>query len=252
MVAALALAGGACGGDDDDATGDAAVTTDGSNGDADSGDEDDDSGGNSGGSEWCDLARDLESNSAIDDVVSNDPDAIENAFEEMIDLAEEAADSAPDEIKDDVELLVDETKRLVEELRDVDFDFTALDESVVENPEATAAGERLDAYLARECGFDDNIVDTGDTVDLGDLGDTLDTLDLGDIEDLGDISGTDEETARQQLVSVFTLIGMTEEQANCVIDSIDLAELGNAENVDPSVYFDLFDDCGFDLTNPGG
>jgi hypothetical protein len=48
MVAALALAGGACGGDDDgDVTDDAAVTTDESNGDADSGDDDaagDDSG----------------------------------------------------------------------------------------------------------------------------------------------------------------------------------------------------------------
>jgi hypothetical protein len=47
-------------------------------------------------------------------------------------------------------------------------------------------------------------------------------------------------------------MGMTEEQANCVVDNIDLDELDNASSADPSVYFDLFDDCGFDLTNPGG
>ena len=157
MVAALALAGGACGGDDDDATDDAAVTTDGSNGDADSGDGDDDS----GGGEWCDVARDLETNTLLDDVDIDDPDAIENAFEEMIDLAEEAADSAPDEIKDDLEFLVEESRDLVDALREVDFDFEAIDPSILADPESIAAGERVDEYSVRVCGIESDTGDTG-------------------------------------------------------------------------------------------
>ncbi len=259
MVAALALAGGACGGDDDgdatDVTDDVAAASDASDTssvDENSGADDADAADDSGGGEWCEIARDLESNSPLDDVDSTDPDAIENAFDEMIDLSEEAADSAPDEIKDDVELVIEETKKLVEQLRDVDFDFTALDESLLENPEATAAGERIAEYEERVCGIETDAFDDTDISVADDSGDdTGDTLDVGEIGDTGEISGTDEEIAREQMLSVFTLMGMTEEQANCVIDNIDLDQL-DAANVDPTEYFDLFGDCGFDLTNPDG
>ena len=256
MVAALALAGGACGGDDDDdAVGDAVATTDASNdasNGADSEAEDDDPGGNAGGSGWCEQLNDTEFDTpGFDNLDITDPDSVENAFQEIQDLMEEAADSAPDEIEDDVEILVDQARELFDALEDADFDFTELDDSALDTPEADAAAERIDEY----CGFDDDLGDTLDTLDLEDLGDTLGTLDLEDIEDLGDIddlSGTDEEIARQQMVSVFTLMGMTEEQANCVFDNIDLDEFDNGANVDPSAYFDLFGDCGFDIGNPGG
>jgi hypothetical protein len=246
MVAALALAGGACGGDDDEATDDAVVTTDGSDGDADSGDENDDSGGNSGGDDWCDQLEDTEFDTPqFDNLDINDPDSVENAFQEVRDLMEEAADSAPDEIEDDVRILVDQAKEFFEALEDADFNFGELDDSALETPEADAAAERIDEF----CGFDD---DTGDTVDLGDIDDTLDTLDLGDLGDIEDLGDIDEGNVRDQMVQTFKLFGMTDEQATCVVDNIDLADFENGENVDPSLYFDLFDDCGFDLTNPGG
>ena len=236
IVAALALAGVACGGDDD-ATDDGAATTDEANGDADSGD-DEDSGDDGGGRRVVRCSRDMDSNTLFDDLDISDPDSIENTYEEAIDLMEDAADSAPDEIEADVETVIEGTKDLLEALRDADFDFATLDESVID-PETEAAATRITEYGERECGIggDDN---TGDTVDIGEIG------------DIGEISGTDEEIVREQMVQAYKMFGMTDEQANCVVDNID--ELGDldAANVDPTAYFDLFDDCGFDMANPGG
>lgn len=249
MVAALALAGGACGGDDDDVTDDAAATTDGSNDEADAGDDGGAEGGGDGGGEWCDMARDIDSSTLFDDIDISDPDSVENAYEAAIELMEDAADSAPDEIEDDVETMIDGTKELVDALRDVDFDISAIDPSIVFDAEAEAAAERITEYGERVCGIE---ADTGDVDDTGDLDDTGDTIDLGDLGDVGDTGGTDAEVARDRMVSVFKLMGMTDEQANCVVDNIDLENLDELENVDPSEYFALFDDCGFDLANPGG
>jgi hypothetical protein len=216
MVAALALAGGACGGDDD--------ATD----DADSGDN-----------EWCNLMSGAALDTPqFDNLDIDDPESVENAFREVVGIMEEAADSAPDQIEDDVQVLVDQFREFLDQLEESDFNFSEIDQSALDNSEAEAANERISEF----CGFDtdDATVDTGEgaTVDTGD----------GDTGDLGDVSGTDEEIARQQMVNVFTVMGLTEEQANCVVDNIDLDEFGNAA-ADPSQYFDLFDDCGF---NPGG
>jgi hypothetical protein len=252
MIAALALAAGACGGDDDaDVSDDAAASdvtsvVDDSSPDVDSGDD-------SGGGEWCDLARELDSNDVLDDVDIEDPDAIESAFEEMIDLTQQAADSAPDEIKDDVELVVETARDLVDELRDVDFDFTALDQSVLDNPEATAAGERIDAYGERVCGIDGGSTDDTD-VDTGD--DTLDTeTDATDAS--GDDSGLDG-TTRDQVIAQLTGVGLTEDQANCIVDNVDdLEEFASTGASDPTAFLALVETCDIDLTQlqpaePGG
>jgi hypothetical protein len=231
MVAVLALAGGACGGDDDaevtddaEATDDASATSD----DADSGDDGSDSGTN----EWCVLMDNAETPQQLDDLDITDPESVEDAFKSVVDLMEDAAGSAPDEIDEDVQILVDQFKEVYDQLEEVDFNFVDIDQSALENPEADAASARIDEF----CGFD-----SSDDVDI-DSGDTDDTLDLGEI-------GGD--TAREQMVSVFTLMGMTDEQANCVVDNIDLEAL-DAANIDPTQYFDLFEECGFDITNPGG
>jgi hypothetical protein len=192
MVAALALAAGACGGDDDsDVSSDAEATSDTSNDDADSGD-DNDSGDNDSG----------------DTGDNGDLSATEKVAQSMftlMGLTEEQAECVVDNID------LDEFESAAE------FDVS----------------QYADAF--EDCG-----VDTGDLSNVGEIG------------DVGDLSGSDQEVARQQMVRVFTLMGMTEEQANCVVDNIDLDDLDNAASADPSEYFDLFDDCGFDLTNPGG
>jgi hypothetical protein len=269
IVAALALAGGACGGDDDgDATDvtdvtDAAAASDASdtssvdeNSAADDADDADDvdTADDSGGGEWCEMARDLESNSPLDDVDSTDPDAIESAFEEMIDLTEQAADSAPDEIKDDVELVVAETKKLFDELRAVDFDFTALDESLLDNPEATAAGEAIAEYEQRVCGIETDSFDDTDVTVADDSGDDTGTTGGGD-----DDSGLDDGTTREQVITQLTEVGLTDDQATCIVDNIDdLEEFAQTGASDPTAFLNLIGTCEIDLTQltppaePGG
>jgi hypothetical protein len=191
----------------------------------------------------------------LDDVDVEDPAAIESAFEEMIDLTEEAADSAPDEIKADVELVVEAAKDLVDELRDVDFDFTALDETVLDNPEATEAGERIEEYGERVCG----IGSTDDTLDT-DVGIVDDTLDTGTdaTDDSGDDSGLDG-TTRDQVITQLTGVGLTEEQANCIVDNVDdLEDFATTGASDPTAFLALVETCDIDLTTlqppaePGG
>jgi hypothetical protein len=102
----------------------------------------------------------IESSTLFDDLDGDDLDAIDDAYDEMLDLMDNAADSAPDEIKADFEFLVEESRDLVDALRDVDFDFEAIDQSILEDPESIAAGERVDEYGERLCGIES---DTGDT-----------------------------------------------------------------------------------------
>jgi hypothetical protein len=205
MIAALALAAGACGGDDDsdvssdaeatsdsDVSSDAEVTSDTSNDDADSGDDND--------------SGDTSDSGDLGDLSGTDEQEIARSFFELMGLTEEQASCVIDKIDlDEIETATD------------DLDLSRYTD------------------VLEDCG-----VDTGDLADVGEIG------------DVGDLSSTDQEVVRQQMVRVFTLMGMTEEQANCVVDNIDLDELDNAASADPSEYFDLFDDCGFDLTNPGG
>lgn len=221
MVGALALAGGACGGDDD---------------------------GGSGSGEWCDVARDTEAQfDEFDDIDFTDPESLEDAFQQMIDGLEDAADSAPDEIEDDLQLTVDGFNDLFEALQDVDFDFLELDQTFLEGSELDAASDRIEAYNERECGIVSDSDDTDDT-DVTD-GTTGSDSDSGDDDT---ISG--EGTIRDEMVRQFTAMGMTEDQANCLVDNIDMEEVAGSGAEDPSMFFDLFETCGIDLTDlqPGG
>jgi hypothetical protein len=242
MVAALALASGACGGDDDaaedapatsDAAEDAAATSD-------AVDVGDDSGGDgdSSNSEWCQLARGVESESdLLDDVDFTDPEAIEDAFQQVIGSLEDAADSAPEEIEADVELTLDGFKELFDALQAVDFDFLEIDVSLAENPEVEAASDRIEEYNERECGIERDSDDTDTDTSTGD----------------GD-AGSDEGTIRDQLLAQFTAMGMTEDQANCLVDNIDFAEVADSGGPDTSALLDLFETCDIDLAElqPGG
>ncbi len=244
MVAALALVGGACGGDDDVAD-DAGAESDASIDDADSGDAGD--GGDSGGndSEWCDLARSVEAeDDLLEGVDFTDPEALENAYQSMIDLVEDAADSAPEEVKADIELTVERSKVIFDALKDADFNILDVDQAVFEDPEAEAASERIEAYNERECGIaDDDVTDDGDATD-----------DTGADSDDGDTL-TGEGTIRDELLRQFTAMGMSEDQANCLVDNLDMEEVAASGADNPSMFLDLFETCDInlaELTPPGG
>ncbi|MGH9133917.1 MAG: hypothetical protein ACRDZZ_08285 [Ilumatobacteraceae bacterium] len=235
LVAALALVGAACGGDDDASTDDAAESDSGDTGDNGDGGDD----GGSGGGEFCDLARGVEEGEdLLEGVDFSDPDAIEDAYRTMIDRINDASDSAPDEIRDDIELVIDRSEAVFEALEDADFNILDVDQSVLEDPEAEAASERIDAYLDNECGITTDSDDSDDTDDSDDSGDTGDTGDTGDVEG----------TIRDQLLTQFTAMGMTEDQANCLVDNIDFAEVAEGNVDDPTAFFELFETCDIDIT----
>jgi hypothetical protein len=254
MVAALALVGGACGGDDDgDANDDAAATSDGSDADAaeDSSDDGDDGvgSGDSGDSEWCDMARTVEAeDDLLEGVDFSDPDALEDSYQQMIDLVEDAAGSAPEELEADIDLVVDRSKVIFEALKDADFNILDVDQSVFEDPEADAASERIDAYNEAECGIESDLDDSTD--DSGDV-----TDDTGDADVTDDSDGdTDDDvlsgdgTIRDELLRQFGALGMTDEQANCMVDNLDMGEVAATGADDPSMFLDLFETCDIDLT----
>jgi hypothetical protein len=205
MVAALALAGAACGGDDDD----------------------------SGAGDWCDLARDLESNTRFDDIEFDDPDSVEDAYREVADILDDAVDSAPDEIKVDVQTVLTRTEELIDALEAVDFDFAALDESVLGDLETADASDRIEEYGERVCG----IASADDSE--GTIGGGSDDGTIGDI---------DESAIRNRLVTMFEALGITEDQADCLVDNMDSEDLAaSGDQVDPSMFLHLYETCGIDF-----
>ena len=242
MVAALALAGAACGGDDDatddaSATSDAADADDADNGDdaddADNGDDADDGGETN---EWCALMEGAET-PAFDVLDITDPESVENAFGEVVDLIDEAADSAPDEIEDDVRILSDQFKTFFDQLEDADFDFTQIDQTALDNPEADAASERIDEF----CGIDP---DAGE-IDSG----TATTDDAAATDDTGDAVLSGEGTVQEELMRQFTAMGLDEDQASCLVDNLDMDEVVANGASDPSMFLDLFETCNIDLAD---
>ena len=237
---ALVLGVAACG-DDDDSGGDAA-SEDAASDDTASDDEssDDDSSGGDSDSEWCQLARDVQAQDDLfGDVDFTDPEAMRSAFEEATDVLEDAADAAPEEIQDDVNTSLDAFREYIDVLEEADYDFTQIDTAAFDEigAEAEEAGARIDAYNERVCGITDTDPVTTDAATGSTDGAAATTLPAG---------GTIEE----MLVQQFTTMGMTEEEAQCLVDEIDIQEF--AQNQDVSQMLEAFEECGIDPTKLSG
>jgi hypothetical protein len=234
MVVSLAIAGGACGGDDDGgAADDASATSDAS-----------DTGGDSdSGGAWCELARDIDSDDTLFDSMDiNDPDSVENAYQEFVNVFEDAADNAPDEIKADMEIVLERIKTAFEALKDADFNIVEVDQAVFEDPEADAASDRIDAYNEEVCGIESDADVTDDTAVTEDTG----TDDGATVSIPG--------TIQDMLMSQFVLAGMTEEQATCMVENLDMEDVAANGAADLSMFIELFETCGIDPSKlaPGG
>lgn len=233
MVAALALAGAACGGDDDStATDDASATSDApgdEGGDADNADEGGDSDEQN---EWCTQMQEAEPE--FDDLDITDPESVENAFGEIVNVLDEMADSAPDEIEDDVKILSDQFKTFFDKLEDADFDITKIDQTELDNAEADAASERIDEF----CGLDP---DAGEIV----TDDTASTVGTATDDSDDALSGD----LRDQTIDQLTAVGLTEDQAGCIVDNVDdLEDFAQTGAADPTAFLALVETCDIDLT----
>ena len=187
--------------------------------------------------EWCTLMEGAET-PAFDDLDITDPESVENAFREVVDLIDEAADSAPDEIEDDVRILSDQFKAFFDQLEDADFDFTQIDQTALDNPEADAASERIDEF----CGIDP---DAGE-IDSG----TATTDDAAATDDTGDAVLSGEGTVQEELMRQFTAMGMDRGSGDIAWSTTSTWKRSSpTAPSDPSMFLDLFETCNIDLAD---
>ena len=150
----------------------------------------------------------------------------------LTDLGAQAVQIAPDEIKADMELIQADFELFRSAFAAVDYDASQmLDTDIEESPGADEATERVDDYIRSECGFDpDANEDDGPSDD--------DVL-----EDLQE-SGNSDEIVRQALLQ----IGLTDDQATCISQTLSLEELAALADADVSdEVIDIFVGCGISL-----
>jgi hypothetical protein len=233
LFAALALFAAACGGGGDDDDSSAFGESESS-----SSDESSSSGDTLSTSEWCDI------NTRVDSLGVVGPGAVfaEDGMSGFLDIIDEVEDRAPDEIKDDIAVIGEFMSDFNDMLAEVDYDFLALTPAqleTLEDPAVEAASDNISAYADDNCGTssDDSSDDPVDEPEADDSSSDDDTApDIDPNDSIG-----------QVFVDTFMQIGMTEDQANCIVDELDLATF-SAESFNPFEFLDLFDKCGVDPT----
>jgi hypothetical protein len=210
----------------------------------------DDDGGGGSASDWCDVATQVQDQDQVfEDMDFTNPETIEEAFTSSRDLLDDAVGEAPDEIRDDVETVRDGFATLVDELEAVDFDFMQLDTAVLDEigVEVQEASDRIAAYSEEECGIESD--DGADTTDATDDGATDDTVsDEGGEDATATTFGGG--SVNDIILQQFVAMGMTEEQAECLLGEIDVDEFMSSG--DTSAFLEAFSTCDIDPTSLGG
>jgi hypothetical protein len=242
IPAALVLA--ACGGDDDTAATTTAVagagvtTADDSDPDAPAGtDPAPAQPGEGSSSAYCNLFREFDEEDPFENLDDDDFGGFREGFEQMQDLLEEIQAIAPAEIRDDFATIAGGFGQLRDALEAVDYNFFALDESALEGFEDIRfeeAGNRIDEYNERVCGISRDDFD--------------DDFDVGDDFDFG--GEFDDDSIRDLIAQQLAMLGLTEAQATCVVDKLDLESL-EGDDADPMAFFQFFQECGVDLATLG-
>ena len=202
----------------------------------------DDGGLSIGGGDWCDFARQVEeSNDNLD--FESSPAELESALNEFTDFLDEAKGRAPGEISDQVDMAAEAFQDLKGELADADYDFFNLDLSVfnaLDTPELLAATDDIDIYNEANCGIPRDSSST-------DVGSTDAPSDDAPADDSGDddFEIPEDGTVRDALVTGFVQSGFTQQEAECLANSISPEDLANAQ--DPTALLAIFDDCGIGL-----
>jgi hypothetical protein len=217
----------------------------------------DDGGSASGGGDFCDLFATTDAQMDAlggDDMPFGDPDAIENMFTTAVEGIENVSRSAPDELSDEFDILNDAFGRLLDKLKEADFDFFALANDpelaeLMESPEVENAQDTISEYTLEECGIDlddDGGSDEGST-DEG-------TTDEGTTdEDMSDISIPLDGTEIEQITALYqSMFGLDEAQASCLAENI--LELGGeaGDMEDVGAVMGLFAECDISMEDLAG
>lgn len=201
--------------------------------------DDDSSSGSGGGdsSDWCSFAQGVEDDfTELNALDPTDTASFQEIYTGIAERLDGVADDAPEEIRDDVQTLSRGFNTLIDELEKVDFDIFQLDSAVLDDmdQEMSAAQDNIERYNETECGI---------TPDEG--GDETDTTDDASDATLP-ASGSVNDMIRDQ----FVAMGMTEEQAECLLENIDVAEFSQTQDVNQMM--EAFGTCDIDMTQLGG
>ncbi len=265
ILFALVFVVAACGGDDDDDAADETTTTASADDGSDGGDETTtteaettttveetttteaepvDVDPNSGvGTDYCNAS--LRQDELVRDWVIGDPESTEQYFTEVLELAKSV--DPPDEIAADFAVLIDNFEQIIPVLEDAGWNLLAVDENdpILNDPEANAASERIDAFDQAFCG--DSGADDTPVIDTDDLESLLDDPEL--VEEFQASFGG----------------ALTEEQITCFVQNLEddtfqaLLQFGtdggDVSDFDPAVLqevFGVFTTCEIPLSAFGG
>lgn len=206
-----------------------------------------DSGGGSV-ADWCEFAAEAEVVDETFDSLGADSGSIEEGLKQVKSIAEDLPGKAPSEIQEPAKVLSESALDIVKAFEDANFNLLDADLSFLEdqdlNNRIDAANAELDEYTQRECGRSfAGADDSGDTGDSGG-GDTGD--------DSNDDSGFDPSagTLREQLVTQFESIGLSNAEATCIADNLDFNDPA-VQSGDIASMLDVFDQCGIGLDRLG-
>jgi hypothetical protein len=218
-------------------------------------------GGDSGGStaDWCDLATEIEATSdGLDNIDFTDPDAVKAAFETFSSQLDEAKSAAPSEIKDAVAESATAISAVIDELKKVDYKFLELDQATIEelgtaNQEAS---DKIEAFNKEECGIDPDADSSGSDDSSDDSSGSGDSSDDTSADSgTGDTTADDADsslpdaggTLGDSMAALFVQQGFTQDEADCIVDNLDLTTINSAADLDQSKMLELFETCGMDL-----
>ncbi len=198
LLALIAFLGASCGGDDDDVVaggGDESdedssdestdESSDDDSSDDDSSDDDssddessdddssdestdessDEGDGGSGDDEFCSVGEEIDASNAMLDE-TDDPEALEDGINDILDLLEDARDDAPDDIADDFNTIVDAYGEVNDVLEGAGYDFTAIEDEddLAVFDEFADAVIPVEEWFAENCGI---VLDDGGSNDDG-------------------------------------------------------------------------------------
>jgi hypothetical protein len=200
--------------------------------------------GNSG-SDWCTLAVAITATSDELDAEDFDifnPDTLRETYGRFRDQIEGARGAVPGEIAADFDVLVTSFVAFDDALAAVDYDFFAIDAALLDQldtADLATASNNIELYNEQVCGIPAELED-------------VPTDDAGAGGDAGDGGSTELPTGTvlDSVVAALVAIGLTEEQATCIV-----SELGpDALAGDPTspAYLDAFEICGIDPATLGG
>ena len=185
---------------------------------------------------WCAAAEAAEAGMMpLDTLNFNDPVQVEQGMRQSLGVVTASLRLVPPEIAADVTVTVEAFTAMIGLLEAVNWSLLDLDLTLLQtsNDAEELAAYNIEKYNFEQCGMGE---DPGEPP-------TFDTT--PDIDDGEALEGT----VRDEVIAQFRAVGFTEEEANCILDNIDFAEIETLR--DPSILFPVLEACSIPMSRLG-